>query len=142
MLLHLAFIAIVYGLAVGLMHLMHAHSKRTAQSAGEKRQLRYLLFTSNEEPRIEWIIRALWLYAFLRGRIIQIIVVDDASTDHTRAILERLSGRTGIDLVIVPGEQSQSEETSLFLSTVLTDETIIVDLRIPLEAGRIPYVQS
>lgn len=142
MLLHLIWIAVVYGLAVGLVHLLYALSKRTAREDGNKKQLRYLLFTSNNEPRIEWIIRALWLYAFLRGRIIQVIVVDDASTDHTRAILERLTGRSGIDLVIVPREQSQSEETSPFLATVLTDETIIVDLRIPLEAGRIPYVQS
>ena len=142
MLLHLIAIAVVYGLAVGWVHLMYAHSKWAVQKAGNRKQLRYLLFTSNVEHNIEWIIRALWLYALLRGRGIQVIVVDDGSTDHTLAILERMSGRTSIDLRVVPREQSQSEEISPFLSTVLTDETIIVDLTIPLEAGRIPYVQG
>lgn len=140
MVAQLLWILAVYGIAVALVHIVHArHLRRASEGTGRRRH--YVLITSNHERQVEWYLRALSWYALLSGTRVRVTVLDDQSYDDTLKIVKRLTHLSGIELVYGTWRSGDpaSQETDIDPSE---DEVIRVDLRNPMEAVQIPYVQG
>lgn len=140
MVAHLLWILAVYGIAALLVHIIHArHLRRNGKDT--KRRMHYVLITSNHERQVEWYLRALSLYALMSGTRIRVTVLDDQSHDDTLRIVERLTPMTGIELVY--GTWRSGNSSLHDTNGESGDPPIMtIDLRNPLEAIRIPYVQG
>ncbi|MEK3733186.1 MULTISPECIES: hypothetical protein [Paenibacillus] len=140
MVAHLLWILAVYGAAVALVHIIHRRS-RDGYDQGRTRTKHYVLITSNHEHRVEWYLRALSLYALLSGSRVKVTVLDKQSDDDTMKIVSRLKGLTGIELEY---HSLGAEDPNLVATdrNPLHDLLFYVDLRLPREAARIPYVQG
>ncbi|MNP80006.1 hypothetical protein D3C76_1779700 [compost metagenome] len=68
-------------------------------------------------------------------------VLDEASQDDTVAIIQRLRDQAGIELTTIGLITADADEISR-QATAWTEEEIqvYVDLRVPQEAAKIPYV--
>lgn len=100
MLLTLGLILACYALAVAAVHAArHWHKKRGLDKAG--RELEYVLVTKQNQLQIEWVIRALMMYAGLRGARLRLTIIDDHSTDLTIPIVQRLTLDRSVDVWIV-----------------------------------------
>ncbi|AOZ93230.1 hypothetical protein [Paenibacillus crassostreae] len=142
MVMQLIWVAVIYGLAIAWIHGMyHITHKRKADHRKNKVS-RYILITCNHESQVEWYVRALWLYAYLRNKEVYLLVIDDASSDETVRIVQRMSDFSGLDLTL----RVCSGDIGVELSNVGTQEELeefkLIDLRIPQEARHIPYVQG
>ncbi|MGG3284517.1 hypothetical protein [Paenibacillus solani] len=140
MVAQLLWILAVYGIAVALVHIMHArHLRRAGDGTGRRRH--YVLITSNHERQVEWYLRALSWYALLSGTRVRVTVLDDQSYDDTLKIVQRLTHLSGIELVY--GTLTSGDSTARQQDVDHDeDETIRIDLRNSLEAIPIPYVQG
>ncbi|GAB6927557.1 hypothetical protein JCM10914A_15400 [Paenibacillus sp. JCM 10914] len=138
MVAHLLWIVAVYGLAVALVHLLHARHRKSV-GVGKVRRKHYVLVTSNHERQVEWYLRALSWYALLSGTRIRVTVLDDQSHDLTLKIVSRMTHLSGIELVY--GQLRSSKQGDQQHEDLQDQEIIQIDLRNPLEAARIPYVQ-
>lgn len=84
-----------YGLGVVLVHLVHSIHR------GHKDRRRiYVLVTHNNQAQIEWYIRSLSFFSWLKGREIDIHILDEGSTDDTMGIIERVArdSRAGVHM--------------------------------------------
>lgn len=141
MVIQLVWIVAIYGLAVAIVHGLYAMRKMKGNLVQE-RCIHYILITYNHEGHVEWYVRALQLYGYLRGKPIYITVVDHASSDDTVRIIHRLEGLSGIDLSVVSGSLDSGDEIDSCLSMGNHGNTIMIDLRMLQEADHIPYVQG
>lgn len=84
----------IYGLAVAVLHALYAIHR------GKKPQMTYFaLVTHNNGTQIEWYLRSLIFFSWLRGRYISITVFDDYSSDDTVEIVQRYAaGRSNISV--------------------------------------------
>lgn len=140
MVAQLLWILAVYGIAVALIHIMHARQLRRA-GEGTGRRRHYVLITSNHERQVEWYLRALSWYALLSGTRVRVTVLDDQSYDDTLKIVQRLTHLSGIELVY--GTWRSDDSASREVEADPNEEEVIrIDLRNPMEAVRIPYVQG
>ncbi|MCT1403917.1 hypothetical protein M4D81_33460 [Paenibacillus sp. p3-SID867] len=139
MVAQLLWILAVYGIAVALIHIMHARQLRRADE-GTGRRRHYVLITSNHERQVEWYLRALSWYALLSGTRVRVTVLDDQSYDDTLKIVQRLTHLSGIELVY--GTWRSDDSTREVDADPNEEEVIRIDLRNPMEAVRIPYVQG
>lgn len=141
MVAHLLWILVIYGIAVALVHMLHIHTKRV-ESSNRRSAMHYIIITSNHERQVEWILRALSLYALLRGTRVRVTVLDDRSNDNTLRIVNRLADLSGIELSV--GVWNSEEHTDVGLKNITSDQDeqrIEIDLRISSEVAPIPYVQ-
>lgn len=166
MVAHLLWILAIYGVAVVLVHVLHAR-RHGGESSQQRPRMHYVLITSNHERQVEWYLRALSLYALLSGTRVRVTVLDDRSVDETLRIVHRLVNLSGIELTVgewnsivdagvglslstgpnsgvsTSSNESMSEGAQQLAPTLKDDEQrIVLDLRIASEVVRIPYVQS
>ena len=100
MLLTLCLIIACYAVAVAAVHVArHWHKKRGLDAKG--RELEYVLVTKQNQLQIEWVIRALMMYAGLRGGRLRLTIIDDQSTDLTIPIVKRLTMHRSVDVLII-----------------------------------------
>lgn len=78
-----------YGAAAAVLHLMYAAQKR--RNHPRTAVTTYALITHNNEAQIEWYLRSLLFFSWLRGRRITVVLFDEASTDATIAIASKLA---------------------------------------------------
>lgn len=140
MVIQLFWIAIIYGLAIIIVHRLYA---TTYKSKGNRqKEQEYILITCNHERKIEWYIRALWLYAFVKGKKLRIHVIDHGSSDDTVRMIHIMREWSGLDLSIWVSDEVNEELTNGYLLHDGTEESIWIDVRTPQEDRRIPYVQK
>ncbi|MFI2857115.1 hypothetical protein ACH6EH_08215 [Paenibacillus sp. JSM ZJ436] len=139
MVAHLLGILITYAAAVALVHGVHA--RYIKQWQGRRRAVHYVLVTSNHERQVEWIVRALSLYALLSGVRVKVTVFDEQSNDRTLAILQRVAAHVGVELIVIEmDEQAKYQLKHMLRNTRKKDDrSIYIDLRGGGEAARIPY---
>ncbi|WP_242403936.1 hypothetical protein [Paenibacillus pini] len=132
----LLWITAIYMLAALLVHVFYRWHKRREERS--KPDLDYVLVTSNHERQIEWYLRAFDIFALLSGKRLRITVFDDQSVDQTLDIVERMDHSASMELSVYtqPMTRGTEDATTLLYSHMGT----VIDLRIPHEAGRIPYV--
>ncbi|MBW4081677.1 glycosyltransferase family A protein [Paenibacillus sp. S150] len=133
----LMWIAAIYVFAVVLVHILHGREQSWQRSRSGKR-LHYILITRNHEYVLEWYIRALAFHALLSGKVLQITLMDEGSSDGTVDIASRLA-RNGSALDFAPAAPNSLMEAELKLQP-----GIIVDLResghsLPLSFLQMPW---
>lgn len=139
MVAHLLWILAIYGIAIALVHILHARRHRGG-SPNRRPLMHYVLITSNHERQVEWYLRALSLYALLRGTRVRVTVLDDRSDDDTMQIVQRLADLSGIELYV--GEWNSEMNEDKKSPTESDEQCIHIDLRNSSEVIRIPYVQG
>ncbi|CAM4225836.1 hypothetical protein U9M73_15560 [Paenibacillus phoenicis] len=134
---YIGWILLSYGLAAALVHVLHGMVR---QGKRKDRAIHYILVTSNHENQMEWYLRALSWYARLRGLSLQVTVLDESSQDDTLAILRKLEKQGGIELTVIGLAVVQQEDVEAHAAMVAEDAPVCIDLRVPREADKIPYV--
>lgn len=82
----------IYGATVAILHCIHAwYNGRTAKPTTTY----FALMTHNNETQIEWYLRTLVFFSWMRGRQISIVVFDEGSTDETLTIIRRFAAERG-----------------------------------------------
>ncbi|MDQ1911270.1 hypothetical protein RAC89_12520 [Paenibacillus sp. GD4] len=87
MMLGLVGIMGTYAVGILLIHWLHWRFQRR----GLERMMHYVLVTRNNQLQVEWYIRSLGFFSWLKGRAITVTLVDEGSTDETLSIVARLS---------------------------------------------------
>ncbi|GIO35215.1 hypothetical protein J41TS12_00760 [Paenibacillus antibioticophila] len=137
---YMSWIVVGYGLAALLVHLLHRRFLRRTQK--DVLETHYILVTRNHELQLEWYIRALSWYARIRGECIRVTVLDQASEDDTLAILRRLYHESGIRLNVIDMADTTDKVFNKNPESADRENRVHVDLRVPQEAAKIPYVHS
>ena len=84
-----------YGLAVLLMHGCYARF-----GAKGRKPVHYVLVTNNNETQLEWYVRSLLFFSWLKGRPVFLVIADEGSTDGTLAIAHILKRQqSAMDIV-------------------------------------------
>ncbi|MFF2912242.1 glycosyltransferase family A protein [Paenibacillus sp. NPDC057934] len=133
MVAQLIWIAAVYSSAVALVHVLHIREKsRQARESGK--WIQYILITRNHESVVEWYIRALTFHAFLTGKPLRVLVMDDNSSDTTMGIVSRMA-RSGCSLDMATAVPALGQEE------MSKSQGIILDLRLSGQTVRWPMMQ-
>ncbi|OAB42928.1 hypothetical protein [Paenibacillus glacialis] len=143
MVIQLIWIAVIYGLAIATVHGIYAITYKVKGNSRKEYHNEYILVTFNHERKIEWYVRALWLYAFQKGKTLRILVLDHGSNDETVRMIHTMREWSGLDLSVVVCEGVVNRDRmNGYLPLSGTEGPIWIDLRIPQEDRRIPYVQQ
>lgn len=88
----------IYGICIAVIHAAYA----VHRSKGTVPETTYIaLITHNNELQIEWYLRSLIFFSWLRGRQIAITIFDEGSADGTLDIIERFSeNRNSIQILV------------------------------------------
>jgi hypothetical protein len=111
MVAHLTMILLIYFLAAMAVHAMHQRHLSRPDPEGYEQ---ILLIPSNQEQRIEGIVRALCRELFYRGKSFTLTVVADRTEAETVRIIEKLMLRQGMELSYlsaVPTDMEQGNQT-------------------------------
>lgn len=135
---YMGWVLLGYGLAAALVHVFHGLHLR--KGPRENPVLHYILVTSNHGQQMEWYLRALSWYARLRGMPLKVTVLDAGSEDDTVAIAWRFHAQGEMELTVIGLPVVQSEDMEDRATDAVDGSPIFIDLRIPQEAGKIPYV--
>ncbi|MBU7317590.1 hypothetical protein [Paenibacillus oleatilyticus] len=87
MMLGLAWIIGCYAAGVAIIHWLHWQWRR----CGKPRTTHYVLQTYNNQLQVEWYLRSLYFFSWMKGKAISVTLADEGSTDDTLAIARRLS---------------------------------------------------
>ncbi|MEC0092578.1 glycosyltransferase family A protein [Paenibacillus macquariensis] len=143
MVIQLIWIAVIYGLAIAIVHGLYATTYKVKGNRRKEYHNDYILVTYNHERKIEWYIRALWLYAFQKGKTLRVLVIDQGSSDETVSMIHTMRDWSGLDLSVkVCAGVVDGDDMLGYLPLTSTEGPIWIDLRIPQEDRRIPYVQG
>lgn len=112
----------VYGISAALVHMTYRHLYR----ASHKHE-HYILVSNDNQMHIEWVIRCLWLFSWLKGKDICITLLDQHSTDDTLKIAEKLAQHGHLDIRTIHSKQelktmAQISDFSELCSRVVTIE--------------------
>ncbi|WP_019915052.1 hypothetical protein [Paenibacillus sp. HW567] len=132
MVAQLIWIAVIYAFAVLLVHVLH-NREQSPQHIRSGKRLHYILITRNHEYVVEWYIRALTFYALLKGKLLQVTLIDDDSSDGTLAVASRLA-RSGSGLEFAPAIRTLQAGSEPQMG-------IVLDLREPGQPVPLPFLQ-
>jgi hypothetical protein len=122
-----------YGVSIALIHLCFGNKAKAAGKA-----IQVLLITKDNQLQIEWYIRSVSLFFWIRGRQLQITILDEGSTDETLKIADRLS-----DIHFLGINKHTSEKLmDDFLQNHEDDQVIVAHIASQQELIKIPlYIQ-
>lgn len=134
---YVGWILLSYGMAAALVHILHS---LYLQGKRKDRAIHYILVTSNHENQMEWYLRALSWYARLRGLPLRVTVLDESSQDDTLAIMRKLETQGEMELTVIGLAVVRQEDVEAHAALLASDAPVCIDLRVPQEADKIPYV--
>ncbi|OPA75669.1 hypothetical protein BVG16_20265 [Paenibacillus selenitireducens] len=134
MLLTLLWIVLSYALAVAAVHLAFRWRKKHT-SGTTNREVEYVLVTKQNQSQIEWVVRALMMYAWLQGKTLRLTIIDEDSTDLTIPIAQRLTMDQYIDVKIVNHTEWKPNTDRLAL-----EAPIPIRLNDPDDWAKLPFV--
>ncbi|MFD3259359.1 hypothetical protein ACE3MQ_12180 [Paenibacillus lentus] len=136
---YMAWILFSYGVAGVLVHFFH--SRNLKYKPISRKRVHYILVAHNHENQMEWYLRALMWYSCLRAQSLRVTILDEGSQDDTLAIIERMKYANGMNLTVIGTAEIQDEHEFIRHSNPDDGEqSKFIDLRIPQEAAKIPYV--
>ncbi|MBP2001785.1 hypothetical protein J2Z69_002841 [Paenibacillus shirakamiensis] len=127
-----------YGLATLVVHWVHVGYIR--RQAAESQFEHFILVTHNHGQQMEWYLRAISWYGQIRGRNCRITVLDEGSEDDTVAITERMRDSSEMELQVIGITAEPSEDIRNQADWTKGHKACYIDLRLPMEAAKIPYV--
>ncbi|WP_068783814.1 hypothetical protein [Paenibacillus phocaensis] len=134
---YVGWILLSYGMAAALVHVLHNLYR---QGKRKDRAIHYILVTSNHENQMEWYLRALSWYARLRGLPLRVTVLDESSQDDTLAIMRKLQTQGEMELTVIGLAVVRQEDVEAHAALLAGEAPVCIDLRVPREADKIPYV--
>lgn len=87
MMLGLAWIIGCYAVGAAIIHWLHWQWRRY----GKPQTMHYVLHTYNNQLQVEWYLRSLYFFSWMKGKAISVTLADEGSTDDTLEIARRLS---------------------------------------------------
>jgi len=90
-----------YAASIVLVHWCYQRDRQE-----DRKAVRIWLITNNNQMQVEWFVRSLYFVSWLKGRDIQMTLVDEGSTDETLAIAERLRLHYLIEIRNVNGQET------------------------------------
>ncbi|MGW9527053.1 hypothetical protein ACWHAM_04760 [Paenibacillus terrae] len=134
MMAHLVWILLIYGLGAAVVHLMYIRQAVQAYRNGDdvcalssdQRPTRYIVITSNDGERVEWVMRSLSILAWLRRRPLHVTVLDDESVDDTLPILTRMMRYSHMDVSVISYRFSPGNPV---LPRSGGEKQVVIDLR-------------
>ncbi|WP_223264352.1 hypothetical protein [Paenibacillus sp. IHB B 3084] len=131
---HLVWILLIYGLGAAVVHLMYIRQAVQAYRNGDdvralssdQRPTRYIVITSNDGERVEWVMRSLSILAWLRRRPLHVMVLDDESVDDTLPILTRMVRYSHMDVSVISYRFSPGNPV---LPKLGGEKRVVIDLR-------------
>ncbi|MBP1992634.1 hypothetical protein [Paenibacillus eucommiae] len=118
-----------YGISIALLHIWFGFKNNKQRSAAQ-----VLLITRNNQSQIEWYIRSMFFFSRIRGRELQVTILDEGSTDETMRIIERLSHTYCMDIKWCLPDKSLDD----FLEAHGDEAVIVVHLSNRKEIQEIP----
>lgn len=129
-----------YGTCIALVHIAHAWGQRKIKPIRH-----FVLVSHNHQLQMEWYIRLLLLFGWVKGHHMKITVVDEGSTDDTISIVHKIKRYLGADLTILHGrhhieliERQRERETAPHRTEV---ELIVVELNNTDDLAKLPRLQ-
>lgn len=89
-----------YAACIALVHMIHLWKKPDASQRET-----WVIITHNHQHKVEWMLRALLLASWFKGKAINLYVVDRGSSDHTVQIIQRLAEHNPFPWTIVSTEE-------------------------------------
>jgi hypothetical protein len=127
----------IYGLCVVMVHAVHMYMRRCGKLPAKKH---YVLVSSDNQLQMEWYLRSLILFSWLRGIEIRITILDEGSTDDTLAIVERLSVRYPIEIKVVRSSLHIGEYVPCRTGGQDEAEVIVVRLNVREDLAKMPLL--
>lgn len=133
MMMGLLWIIGIYGACIAILHAVHAWLRRKGTTAGTTY---FALITHNNQSQIEWYLRSLIFFSWLRGRYVSIAVFDEGSTDDTLAIVERMAvSRMNVEVRL------STESWDAYMEAHKDDAVIVHDLSRLVQDEPLPLLQ-
>ncbi|MHA0856233.1 hypothetical protein [Paenibacillus sp. CMAA1364] len=142
MVIQMIWIAVIYGLAIALVHGVYALTRLANRNNIQGVDNQFTLITCNHERQVEWYVRALWLYSWIRGKELRMLVVDEVSSDDTVRMIHKLIDSLGLHVCVRVCLGVDADELRNSIEQEGFEGSTVIDLRLPHEASRIPYVQG
>ncbi|AEI38746.1 hypothetical protein [Paenibacillus mucilaginosus] len=98
MMLGLVWIIGCYAAGIAVIHALHRQWKRR----GTRRAAHYVLYAQNAQMQLEWYLRSLYFFSWIKGRPIEVTLVDEGSTDETLQIAARIAQEQALNVVESP----------------------------------------
>lgn len=98
MLVPLLWIIGSYAACIALVHLVHLFHKTDASRET------WVMITRNHQHIVEWMLRILLFLSWLKGKAINLIVIDHHSSDDTLKIIERMARHNAFHWTVVHSE--------------------------------------
>jgi hypothetical protein len=89
-----------YAACIALVHLAYKikHSDASARET-------WVMITFNHQHKVEWMLRVLLFVSWLKGRSIDLLVIDRGSSDDTVRIIERFARGVPFSWTVVRSEE-------------------------------------
>lgn len=123
-----------YGLAIVMVHLGRFWFRRE-----RRKPIHYLLITRNNAPHIEWYLRSLLFFSWLKARTVKIIILDEHSEDDTLAIAERMAALQPNTVECMTW--SEASQLDSVIASFEQEEVVLVRLSNTNELQHIPLFQ-
>lgn len=134
MVLGLLWIIGIYGLCALLVHVVHSGFHRHPKEVLVKH---YVLITHNNQLHIEWYMRSLILFSWLKGKEIKVTVMDEGSSDDTVAIVEKMARKRNAALTLYTTPQNLEQ----YVHSCSDEEIIVLELNKTDDLMKIPLLQ-
>ncbi|MDQ0492644.1 MULTISPECIES: hypothetical protein [Paenibacillus] len=142
---HLVWILLIYGVGAAVVHLMYIRQAVQAYRNGEDahalspehRATRYIVITSNDGDRVEWVMRSLSILAWLHRRPLHVTVLDDESMDDTLPILTRMVRYSHMEISVISCRFSPGDPV---LPKSGGERQVVIDLRTANPLANTPLV--
>lgn len=110
-----------YAIGIVLVHLLHNHYQEYPD-----KPIHYVILTRDNQMQVEWYLRSLLFFSWIKGRNVMITILDHDSSDDTVQIVERLSVSdfTGLQMV----KLTSDDTLEVFLSSHMEEDCIIFNL--------------
>lgn len=129
-----------YGTCIALVHIAHAWGQRKVKPIRH-----FVLVSHNNQLQVEWYVRLLLLFAWVKGQPMKITVVDEGSTDDTISIVSKIKRYFGADLTVLHGrhhieliERQREREKALYRAE---EELIVIELNNADDLAKLPRLQ-
>ncbi|WP_127581199.1 hypothetical protein [Paenibacillus koleovorans] len=123
-----------YGSAIALVHFCHSVFRWN-----RKKPLTYLLITKNNGLHMEWYLRSLLLFSWFKGRKVNVLLLDEGSTDDTVAIASRLAADRPNEMQVMKLEDSALLDD--IIACYEHEEVVLVRLSNEPEMQKLPIAQ-
>lgn len=122
----------IYVMGIGLVHLSRLLFRR-----GEMKVKHFVFITHNNQLQVEWFMRSVLLFSWMKGTNIKITVLDMGSDDDTLAIVRRLTDQRYVTVNV----QQTAGDIDDYIASQAGQEVIVMELNKMEDIRKMPLFQ-